>query len=190
MKHKRMIIALSIITLLSYVTRVIYINNNSFAPEIKTYKIGDEVLIENDFFDRSTEKMDGYSVTVLGTEMISVDKFQLKYSDYENGLNADSIYLVRVLFKNIDNTLGVNSGINLGQYMIQHGSYINYVDREAYGLINKFDSLSFCLRTNSEKEFILPFDINSRYIDEGTLQSWNTTLVVSLYPHKKVIILN
>lgn len=92
MKHKRMIIALSIITLLSYVTRVIYINNNSFAPEIKTYKIGDEVLIENDFFDRSTEKMDGYSVTVLGTEMISVDKFQLKYSDYENGLNAATLF--------------------------------------------------------------------------------------------------
>lgn len=190
MKHKIIVIALSIITVISYVARVVYININSFAPEVTAYSLGNEVPIENDFFDSSSEKMNGYSVIVLDTEMVSIDKFQSEYSDFKNELHAENIYLVKVLFKNIDNALGENAGINIGQYMIQNGSYINFVDRETYELINGFDTLAFCLRTNSEKEFILPFDINSQYIDAETLRSGNTTLIVSLYPHKKIIKLN
>lgn len=189
MKSKTISIFL-ILVIIMYTARVIYINKHCIEPELIKYKIGDEAAIENDYFDNSSEKMNGYTVTVLGTEIIPMDEFKNRYNNYANETNSEHMYLVNVRFKNINNQYGNNTGIDLGQYILQESSYINFIDREAYSLINDFDSIQFSLRMNSEMEFILPFHIDSFYIDKNRLKKGNPQLVISLYPHKKVIELN
>ena len=62
-----------------YTIRIITINKNFSSPENEYYYIGDSVPIENNFFDTSDEKMDGYSLTVLDTTLMSMDEFNEKY---------------------------------------------------------------------------------------------------------------
>lgn len=189
---KRRIIALILLfgIITAFTMRVIYVNSHSLAPELISYKMNTKIEIEDDFFDNSSENMNGYSITILDTEIIPIDEFQKQYSDYNNDMNAEYIYLVRVCFENENNNYGNSAGINLGQYILQEGSYINFIDREAYELINGFDSIKFSLRINSEMEMVIPFHVDSRYINVNKLKTGQPTLVVSLYPHKKVIILN
>lgn len=190
MKKKISFIIIFVILIIVYTIRLLYINNNTFVPELITYNIGEEVSIENDFFDNSSEKMNGYSLVVKDTNVISIDDFKSEYSTFENEMHADYIYLVKVVFKNNDNEFGESAGINLGQYILQKNSYINFPDKEAFQLINSIDSLMFSLRVNSEKELIIPFDMDTNYIDVKKLKSGVPSLVVSLYPHKKIIKLN
>jgi hypothetical protein len=190
MKRRIIFLVISVVIVTAYISRVVYINTHSLAPEIVTYKTGDTVPIEDDFFDSSSEKMNGYSITVLETNLRTMDDFQSEYVDYSNEMHGEYIYLIKVIFRNDKNELGENAGINLAQYMLQETSYINLIDREAYGLINDFDSLTFSLRPDSEMEFVIPFRIDSTYIDADKLKSGNPELVVLLYPHKKMIELN
>ena len=173
-----------------YIIRVFYINNNSYAPKIKKYNSSETVPIENDFFDSSNEKMDGYYVKLLNTELLTINEFESQYGTINNDLQADYIFLVKVLFINDDNGYGENAGINLTQYILQEKSYINFINREVYCAVNDFKSLSFSLRKNSEKEFIIPFGINCNHIDIERIKNGSPELVVSLYPNKKSIKLN
>lgn len=190
MKNRFTFLVISIIIIIAYIVRVVHINSDNISPDIITYKLGDEVPIEDDYFNSSDEKMNGYTIKVLDTEIISMEKFQTEHSSFISDLQAENIFIVKVLVRNVDNTLESNAGINFGHYLIQEGSYINMLNRDAYPFVNKFNSLSFSLRCDSEMEFILPFNIDSQYIDVEKLKSGEPTLVVSLYPHKKVIELN
>ena len=190
MKSKLIVISISMLIFALYLIRVVYINTNTLAPKVTTYKVGDEVPIENDYFNSSDEKMDGYTITVLDSKIVSIDEFQAEHAEFVNELHADNIYLVKVLVKNIDNKLEGRAGIDFGHYMIQNGSFMNIVSRDAYPFVNNFDTLAFSLRYGSEMEFILPFNINSRYIDIDKLETEFTDLVVSLYPHQKIIYIN
>lgn len=187
MKNRFTFLVISIIIIIAYIVRVVHINSDNISPDIITYKLGDEVPIEDDYFNSSDEKMNGYTIKVLDTEIISMEKFQTEHSSFISDLQAENIFLVKVLVRNVDNTLESNAGINFGHYLIQEGSYINMLNRDAYPFVNKFNSLSFSLRCDSEMEFILPFNIDSQYIDVEKLKSGESTLVVSLYPHKKII---
>lgn len=187
MKNKILVISISLLLVIVYISRVIYVNSNTLAPEIVRYKIGDEVPIKDDFFDQSSEKMNGYSIKVTDTDILTIDEFESKYGEYENEFHAEYIYIVTAIFKNNNNSFGESAGIDLGQYILQQNSYINFIDREAYKLTNEIDSIKFSLRENSEMEFVIPFDINSMYIDIEELKLGMPTLVVSLYPHKKII---
>lgn len=187
MRNRLITIILLLIMAITYIVRGVYINSHSLAPKLISYKIGDEVSIDNDYFDNSLEKMNGYSVSVLNNDIISINDFMQMYSSYNNELNADYMYLIKVEFRNIDNDYGTNAGIDLGQYILQESSYINFVDREAFSLINGSDNIKFALRRDSTKELIIPFHIDTFYIDIKKLKNGNPKLVVSLYPNKKTI---
>ncbi len=187
MKNKLIAIILLLVIIIIYIVRVVYINTHNLAPKNVSYKIGDVVDLNNDYFDNSLEKMDGYSISVLNTDIISINDFMQKYNGYNNEMNADYMYLLNVEFRNIDNDYGTNAGIDLGQYILQESSYINFIDREAFSLINGFDNIKFALRRNSKKELIIPFHIDTFYIDIKKLKNGNPKLVISLYPNKKTI---
>lgn len=187
MKNKIFVISILLFLAIFYILRVISVNSNTLGSEEMKYRIGDEVLIENDFFDSSSEKMNGYSVTVTDINILSIDEFKSEYGEFENEMHAEYIYLVKTTFKNENNKLGEKAGIDLGQYILQENSYINFINREAYKLTNEIDSLTFSLRENSEMEFVIPFTIDSMYINIEKLKSGDPTLIVSLYPHKKII---
>mgnify|MGYP003419214407 CR=1 FL=1 len=177
-----------IVTLLSIsITKISVVNSKNYKPKTLFYTLCDEVQIEGDFFESSSEKMDGYSITVLNTEIISTKDFIDQNNSYSNKMNGEYLYLVKVKFRNINNKYGNSAGIDIGQYILQHNSYINFVEREAFQLINNIETQKIALRENTEMEFTLPFHIVSDYIDVNKLNNKDTQLVVSLYPQKKVI---
>ena len=128
MKNKLIAIILLLVIIIIYIVRVVYINTHNLAPKNVSYKIGDVVDLNNDYFDNSLEKMDGYSISVLNTDIISINDFMQKYNGYNNEMNADYMYLLNVEFRNIDNDYGTNAGIDLGQYILQESSYINFIE--------------------------------------------------------------
>ncbi len=190
---KRRMIKISILSLLVMIfgIRVYFVNSKIRYPINKYYKKGDEVAIENDFFDNDTENMEGYSINVKDTELLSMENFYNKYNikNKEKFINSDYIFLVKVNFKNTNNKLGVNAGINLGQYMITNGAYLNYCDRDAYTYVNDFKSLTFSLREGTNKDFVIPFTINKMHISEEKFKKGSPQLIVSLYPTRKSILL-
>ena len=128
-----------IVTLLSIrITKISVVNSKNYKPKTLFYTLCDEVQIEGDFFESSSEKMDGYSITVLNTEIISTKDFIDQNNSYSNKMNGEYLYLVKVKFRNINNKYGNSAGIDIGQYILQHNSYINFVEREAFQLINKY----------------------------------------------------
>lgn len=189
MKYKIIISIFSIIVIIVYGIRLYYVNTTTYAPIIQRYEMDEEVFIENDFFYNSQEQMNGYSVTVLDTNLFTVNEFREQYNVFDDSIFefSDFVLLVRIKFRNVSNNLGEDAGINLSYYVLQETSYINYIERDAFRILNDFDYLSFSLRQNSEKEFVIPFGINTEYIDIEKFKDGTSELVISLYPHKKVI---
>jgi hypothetical protein len=181
MKRRVIIISMTIIVITVYIFRVRYVYNNSIKSKDMIFSIGDEVQIEDDYFDSSAEKMMGYSVQVLDYDIIPINEFKVQYPDYNNDLRADYILLIKAKFKNFDNAYGNSAGIDLGQYILQNRSFVNYIDRNACSILNGFDTLKFSLRVDSEKELTIPFRIDSFYINADDLNNGYSQLVVSLY---------
>lgn len=100
--------------------RVYFVNSNDYFPKVVEYNMLDEIELENDFFISSSENMNGYSITIIDTEITSVEKFQKQYSEYQNNMKAEFIFLVKVRFANKSNLFDEKSGVNLGQYILQH----------------------------------------------------------------------
>ena len=187
MKTKVIELVSTIVILIGYIGRVSYVYNHSVKAKSVYYSIGEEVEIGDDYFDTSQERMKGYSVTMLDYEVVSIEEFKERYPDYHNERKAEYMCMIKARFRNIDNNYGNAAGIDLGQYILQNRAYINFIDRDAYPLINGFDSLKFALRVNTEKEMILPYHIDSLYISASKLKNGDSQLVVSLYPNKKII---
>jgi hypothetical protein len=187
MRKRIILINVFALAIVIYLARINYLYNNSYAPKKLSYKMQENVQIESDYFNNSSEKMNGYSITVLNTELVSVEEFKRKYSNYTNRMNAEYVYLITACFKNENNQDGDAAGIDLAHYILQEKSYINFLDREAYALVNGFDTIKFSLRVNTEYEIIIPFHIDLDYINVKRLRTGSPKLILSLYPHKKMI---
>ena len=185
---KKVFICCIIVFILSAV-RVYSINSKEYYPIELKYKLNECISLEGDFFNSINEKMDGYFITVLGTEIIPIEDFIKTYealdTDYFN--NQDYVYLVTANFNNVSNELNQEAGINLDEYIIQNGAYINYIERDVFSYVNDFDSYRFCLSPNTEKKVVIPFTISEQFINIDEFQNGEPQLVVSLYPHKKVV---
>lgn len=188
---KKVLVLLTVIIISVLSIKVYLLNKKAIYPISQQYKKGETVAIENNFFNSSKENMNGYSVTVIGTDIVSVNSFCEKYNvkEKEELLRYDYIYMVKVDFQNNDNSLGENAGINIGEYMITNGAFMNYYCSEAYPYLNDFDSPMFSLRPNSNKEFIIPFAIDEEFISLDKIKNGNSKLIVSLYPYQKELFL-
>lgn len=189
MKRKSIKYIFIFIFAIIYIGRVVSLNFDFPISQNKYYKIGESVPIENDFFDMKDEMLNGYSLKVVNTTLMSMDEFFLQYGEFENEYNKDENYvlLLKVIFANSDNNLGTSVGIDLGKYILQENDYINLVEQNFFKYINDFTSIKFALKEYSEKEFIVPFIINSNSVDIERIKNGCPTLVVSLFPNKKII---
>lgn len=180
-----------IVAVTVYAIRVYHINSTVIKAIPLQYTMGTEVAIEDDYFDSSSEGMKGYTVTVTNTDLLTIDEYQEMYGKVDEFTYSVTEYmlLVHVKFRNKSNALGSSAGINLGQYILQDKAFITYMDRDAYVQLNNLDALAFSLRYDSEKDFIIPFGINTDYIDIKQIENGSPELIVSLYPHKKSIVL-
>ena len=180
-------IIISIILILLYTLRIITININFPKSKNVYYSIGETVPIENNFFDSNNEKMNGYSLNVIDTSLLSMNEFNDIYKIKNINNTKNYVYLIKIEFENTNNNNGTNSGIDLNQYILQETSYITYVSPDYFKYINNFNSLRFALKENSKKEFIIPFEIITQNVDIKQIINGSPNLIISLYPEKKII---
>ena len=188
MKNVILRIAISILVV-AYILRVYFVNTTHPFPVTQKYEMGAEVAIENDFVDSSDENMNGYTVTVLDTELLTINEF-VEHYEIEDSSEYDYleyVYLVSVRFRNVSSECGERGGINLSRYILQKTSFITYMDQDIYKMTNGIDIYSFSLRLGTEKDLIIPFGIDTEYIDVQQIEDGTLELVISAYPHKKTI---
>lgn len=189
---KRIIIFIvSLLLTCGFVFRVHAVNSKKNYPVLQEYQSNENVPLESDFFFSDNENMNGYSVKVIDTEVLTHDEFMERYhveEDKEEAFkDANHMVLVTTEFNNLSNMQGDSAGINLQYLIIQSGSFINYIDREALPYVNDFNVLSFCLSPQTKKQIIIPFRIYKGHISIERFYHNHPQLVVSLYPHKKSI---
>lgn len=188
-KSSIFVLVLLIIASILYACRVYDVNRPISLPIEYAFPMNSDVPIEDDYFDCIVENMEGYSVEINDAYLLSIDEFQTKFggTDEYTRNTFEYILMVDTTFRNTSNSDGLNGGIDLAQYILQETSYISYIYREGFELVNDFDSLAFALRLDSEKDFIIPFLINTDTISIEQLETGSPKLVISLYPHKKTI---
>lgn len=189
---KKIFVFLIIIVVIIGTVRIYSINSAYHYPITLNFELKEEVSLEGDFFNSISENMTGYSISVISTELITINDFLEKYKelDTEYFRNQDYVYLITANFKNSSFEFNDNAGINLNEYLIQNGAYINYIERDILPYVNDFKSFAFCLSPNSSKNIVIPFTISEKFIDIEKFKTGNPKLIVSLYPHKKSISLN
>lgn len=191
----RKIIKFSVIIIISLVlvTRIYYINHTAEKLDIITFEKGQTVQIGNNFFERSEEMMDGYSVKVLDSEIVPADKYLDQFGhtlEEQFYSDLDYYYLVTVLIKNENNKFVGEKGIDFRQWYLQGDDYILRVEEFAYSLANPTvgESRSISLNEDSEMQFTLPFYVFSNiYTPYEKLIKVPPELVVALYPEKIMI---
>lgn len=72
---KKLIIVFSVVLAICWGGRFYIINKDVDAPIVQVFAKGEQVAVEKDFFDYAEESMDGYTVTVLDAELLSVHDF-------------------------------------------------------------------------------------------------------------------
>ncbi|MCM1362371.1 MAG: DUF5028 domain-containing protein [Clostridiales bacterium] len=171
------------------VIRIYFVNSQGVLQPICTYSRNEEVSFENDFFNSIQDTSDGYTITAHETELLSLDKFKEKYGiEKDIGIdNCDYVYTVEVTIRNKTNSNGIQSGINMQQFIIQNGSFITFFSPEAYPYINQNPESRFSLAENDSLDFIIPFALYKENVDINDFEHGKPALVISLYPRKKII---
>lgn len=186
---KKFFISFILIALILGTIRIYILNSKEYYPIILEYNKNQEVKLEKDFFDSANENMNGYSISVINSDIITLNDFISKYNiqDEESLKPFNYVCLVKVNVKNNNNTAGEEAGINFQNFIIQSGAYITHPNPKAFSYVNDIDYMKFSLRYDSDKDFILPFLIYNRHVNINTFKKMSPQLVVSLFPHKKVI---
>ena len=192
MKKMRIIISVMLILSAAWGIRFYFVNKDVASPVIQVYEKGEEVPIENDFFNYASEDMDGYTVTVLDAELVPVADFLQKYkaeAQAENlGIFTDYIYMVRISIANRYNPHNGEKGIALQQYALHGPDYVLSLEDTCYQIANPdMPGTSFSLREGTDMEITLTFDVISKIISVQHLINEVPKLMITQYPHQKMI---
>lgn len=193
MKSKVIISIITCISLISiYCVRIAHISKKDFYPKTIIYNFGTEVDFEKDFFDSIQDSAPDYSITVLDKELMNREKFISVYNINEEDVPAffSHIFLVKARFHNNNDVISQKSGIDLSHFMLQESECMTFAYREIIPTINNISTYAFSLMPNTDEELLIPFFINPKYISPERLTKGNPTLVITLYPNKKCILLN
>lgn len=192
MKKIWIIIAGVLILFAAWGIRFYLVNKDVDAPVIQVYEKGEEVPIGEDFFDYESEGMDGYTITVLDAELLSVADFLQKYDAVDQAENlrlfTDYIYTVHILAANRHNPYTGEKGVALQQYVLQGTNYILSLEDTCYRIANPdMPGTSFSLREGTDMEITLTFDVMSRTTNIQHILDDSPKLLITQYPHKKMI---
>ncbi len=168
------------------------VNQNIDTPIVQTFPKNVEVPVGKDFFVNSDEDMDGYTVTVLDAELMSVDEFLQRYNAKEQaeilGTFTDYIYAVRVSVGNQDNAFVDEKGIALGLYHLKGTDYVLSLEDICYQAANPdMPGTSFSLRQGTSMEMLLPFSVMSLQTSIKHVLNAPPKLQISLYPQQRLI---
>lgn len=189
---KILVISLAIVLMVAWGVRFYLVNQNIDIPIVQIFSKGVEVPIEKDFFYNSDEDMDGYTITVLNAELVSVEDFLQRYNASEQaeilGNYTDYIYTVRISVENQNNSFTDEKGIALGLYHLKGTDYVLSLEDTCYQIANPdMPGTSFSLKQGTSMELILPFNVMSSQTSQKHVLNDPPKLQISLYPHQKLI---
>lgn len=190
-KQKKRIILLAVFLLIAaaWGMRVYWINQKYPDVERKTYDLQEEVELGKDIIDYDT--MEGYFVTIESADIYEYEDLLSQY-DLEDFTERDAperIYLLEVRLRNTNNT---ETGIDLLSWKIQSNSVVQSLDFELYYELNQLDTYSVALREDSDKEFLLPYNLRKDFFypsEWENLKDYEMWLTVTWYPTKKMLLL-
>lgn len=199
---KKKIVILSFIGLLLAVWAFAIWNINATAekPIVETYSMQDTVAYGENYFRRSDNIIDGYTVTVLSAEIVPYEEYAQKQGitppermTDETGnflYRPEYVYDVEVRFSNTDNEEGTVDMFDT--LLVNDDALMLRVDADLWDCMypQLAGSYSFRLRPNTEMVFHLPFVVEAVYSERYPMervQKEKMSLVVSQYPVKKVI---
>ena len=190
-KQKKRIILLAVFLLIAaaWGMRVYWLNQKYPDVERKTYDLQEEVELGKDILDYDT--MEGYFVTIESADIYEYEDLLSQY-DLEDFMERDAperIYLLKVRLRNTDNT---ETGIDVLSWKIQSNSVSQSLDFELYYELNQLDTYSVALREDSEKEFLLPYNLRKDFFypsEWENLEDYEMWLTVTWYPTKKMLLL-
>lgn len=199
---KKKIVILSFIGLLLAVWVFAMWKTNATAekPIVETYSMQDTVAYGEDYFRRSDNILDGYTVTVLSAEIVSYEEYAQKQEitllermTDETGnflYRPEYVYDVEVRFSNTDNEEGAVDMFDT--LLVNDDALMLRVDADLWDCMypQLAGSYSFRLRPNTEMVFRLPFVVEAVYSERYPMervQKEKMSLVISQYPVKKVI---
>lgn len=189
---KILIIAVAAVLVIGWGIRFYIVNKDIDVPVVQIFSKGEEVSVGKDFFSYGDEDMDGYTVTVLGAEILSVQEFLQRYNAIDQaellGIFTDYLYTVRVSVANQYNPYTDQKGIALQLYFLQGTDYILSLEDTCYQIANPdMPGTSFSLRQGTNLELTLTFDVMSKMTSINHLSDDMPKLLITQYPHKKMI---
>ena len=199
---KKKIVILSFIGLLLAVWAFAVWNINATAekPIVETYSMQDTVAYGENYFRRSDNIIDGYTVTVLSAEIVPYEEYAQKQGitppermTDETGnflYRPEYVYDVEVRFSNTNNEEGTVDMFDT--LLVNDDALMLRVDADLWDCMypQLAGSYSFRLRPNTEMVFHLPFVVEAVYSERYPMervQKEKMSLVISQYPVKKVI---
>lgn len=168
------------------------VNRDVSLPVVQTFPKGEAVAVGEDFFSYGDEEMDGYLITVLDAELLPAAAFLKRCGEEGNaellGIFTDYIYVVRIRVTNESNPYEGEKGIPLQQYVLKGTDYILSLEESCFLLSNpKMPGASFSLKKGTSMEMNLTFDVMSQTVSLEHLREDVPKLVISQYPHQKMI---
>ena len=190
-RQKKRIILLAVFLMIAVAwgMRVYWLNQKYPDVERKTSALQEEVELGKDIIDYDT--MEGYFVTIESADIYEYEDLLSQY-DLEDFMERDAperIYLLKVRLRNTDNT---ETGIDLLSWKIQSNSVSQSLDFELYYELNQLDTCSVALREDSDKEFLLPYNLRKDFFypsEWENLKDYEMWLTVTWYPTKKMLLL-
>ncbi len=191
MKKKKKIVLLAVFLLIAaaWGARVYWFNQEYPDVERKTYALQEEAKFGKDIIDY--DEMDGYFVTVESSQIYEYADFLTEYglNDFTENYPPERIYLLKVRLRNTNNT---ETGVNFRDWYIQSNAVHEDINLDLYYEINQIDTYSVALRENSEKEFLLPYNLREDFFypsEWENLEDYEMWLTVTWYPTKKMLLL-
>ena len=191
MKKKIIILSILVFVIL-WGVRFSAVNRNVDKAETILYPRGEIVPVGEDYFDYASEHMEGYTVQVLGAELVTAEEFLERYDALDRlpdlGWYTNYIYAVRVSIGNEDNPYGEEKGISLMQYQLLGPNYILSIEDVCFSLANPtMPGLSFALRQNTSKEILLPYAVMNWETSCEHILKDPPRLQITQYPHQKLL---
>lgn len=200
MKKKIAVFSPIVLFLIVWAFAVWNINATAEKPIVETYSMQDTVAYGENYFRRSDNIIDGYTVTVLSAEIVPYEEYAQKQGITPPGRMTDEtgnflyrpeyVYDVEVRFSNTDNEEGTVDMFDT--LLVNDDALMLRVDADLWDCMypQLAGSYSFRLRPNTEMVFHLPFVVEAVYSERYPMervQKEKMSLVISQYPVKKVI---
>ncbi len=196
MKKRRIIFLLIGVCLIClFAIRVYFVNRDVPSQVVKEYAKGETVPFGNDYTTSSEQIIDGYTIKILDSEILSVSNFRKKYHLTEEDLNGqyaftEAYYVVKTQFANVDNQAGEKMGISLLNLMLVGKNYMVMFSAPPYQKLNPNMPIGggFSLRPGTDMTVYITYPIISGNTpDISELRKHPPKLQITAYPTRKLL---